>query len=52
VLRYLARSYVEFLVSPFAQNMFQVAIAEAKRFSDLGLAFYNSGSEIGIAWLK
>jgi len=52
VLRHIARSYVEFLVSPFAQNMFRVAIAEAQRFPDPGLAFYSSGSEIGTDRLK
>lgn len=52
VLHHIARNYVEFLVSPFAQSMFRVAIAEAQRFPDLGLAFYNSGPEIGTHRLK
>lgn len=47
VLRGIARNYVELFVSPFAQSIFRVVIAEAQRFPDLGLTFYHSGPDVG-----
>lgn len=47
LLRRIARNFVEFLMSPFAQSMFRVAVAEAQRFPELGRAFYNSGTDLG-----
>lgn len=47
VLRRIARQFVAFLVSPFAQGVFRVAVAEAQRFPELGRVFYESGPELG-----
>lgn len=47
LLRDIALHFVELLLSPFAQNILRIAIAEAPRFPELGPAFYNSGSEVG-----
>jgi AcrR family transcriptional regulator len=47
-LRRLCRRYVEFLLTPLAQNAFRVAVAEAQRFPDLGRAFYDSGPDLGV----
>jgi TetR/AcrR family transcriptional repressor of mexJK operon len=47
VLYQIALNYVTFLVSPFAQSIFRIAIAEAQRFPALGHTFYRSGPELG-----
>lgn len=47
VLRRVARSLVAFLLSPFAQGIFRMAVAESQRFPDLGVAFYSSGPQLG-----
>lgn len=47
LLHDIALHFVELLLSPFAQNIFRIAIAETPRFPELGPAFYNSGSEVG-----
>ena len=46
-LRRIAHGFVQFLMTPFAQGMFRIAVAEAPRFPDLGRALYESGPELG-----
>ncbi len=36
-----------FLISPFAQQIFRICVAESKRFPDLGRAFYENGPRRG-----
>lgn len=43
VLIDLARKQIEFVVSPFAQRIFRIAVAESERFPDIGRSFYASG---------
>lgn len=43
LLRDIALHFVELFLSPFAQNVFRIVIAEAPRFPELGQAFYDSG---------
>lgn len=48
LLRALAKSFVSrFLGKPFIQDMFRLAMAEAKRFPGLARTFYESGPETG-----
>ena len=47
LLRDIALHFVELFLSPFAQNVFRIVIAEAPRFPELGQAFYASGPAIG-----
>lgn len=47
VLRNIALHFVEFVLSPFAQNIFRIVLAEAPRFPELGQAFYESGPALG-----
>lgn len=47
LFRGIALDFVALLLSPFAQNIFRIAIAEASRFPELGRAFYNSGPAVG-----
>jgi TetR/AcrR family transcriptional repressor of mexJK operon len=47
LLRDIALHFVEFSLSPFAQNVFRIVIAEAPRFPELGQAFYDSGPALG-----
>lgn len=42
-LCFICKTLVTFMVSPFGQDMFRVCVAEAKRFPELGQAFYESG---------
>ena len=42
-----ARQVVPFLLSPFAQQVFRICVAERDRFPDLGRAFYAAGPEQG-----
>jgi AcrR family transcriptional regulator len=42
-LCFICRTLITFVVSPFGQDMFRVCVAEAKRFPQLGQAFYDSG---------
>jgi len=42
-LRFICKSLVTFLLSPFGQDMFRICVAEAKRFPQLGRTFYESG---------
>ena len=47
-LRGIARQFVAFLVSTFAEDIFRVVLAEVPRFPELGRAFYDSGPDLGI----
>lgn len=51
-LRALARAYVAFLLSGFAQTLFRVAVGEASRFPELGRVFYNSGPAMGVTRME
>ena len=51
-LRRIAGEMVAFLLSPFAQDMFRLAVAESRRFPEIGQAFYRSGPELGIRRLN
>ena len=51
-LRGIARQFVAFLVSPFAENIFRVVLAEVPRFPELGRAFYDSGPDLGVRRLS
>ena len=46
-LRRIASGFVAFLMTPFAQGMYRIAVAESPRFPDLGRAMYESGPELG-----
>ena len=48
VLTELATGYLGLLLSPFPQDLFRLAVAEAKRFPRLARAFYDSGPGQGI----
>lgn len=48
VLRRTAHSYVRLLMSPFAQGIFRIAVAECGRFPDVGHCFYRSAPALGI----
>ena len=39
----IARSLVRFIVSPFAQGMYRIAVAESQRFPEVGRTFYAAG---------
>ncbi|MBF9042578.1 TetR family transcriptional regulator [Rhodobacterales bacterium HKCCE4037] len=39
----ICRKLITFFLSDFGQDMFRVCVAEAKRFPELGEAFYNTG---------
>ena len=45
-LRQIANNIIEFVVSPFAQGIFRVVVAESQRFPELGRAFYDSGPDL------
>lgn len=51
-LRALARGYVSFLLSDFAQTLFRVAVGESSRFPELGRVFYNSGPALGVSRME
>ncbi len=42
----LAGIYIEFLLSPFAQQIYRIAVGESRRFPEVGKAFYRSGPEL------
>ena len=42
----IARSFVRFMVSPFAQGMYRVAVAESGRIPEVGRAFYSAGPQL------
>ncbi len=42
-LCFICSTLITFVTSPFGQDMFRVCVAEAKRFPELGQAFYESG---------
>lgn len=41
----MCKTLIGFMVSPFGQDTFRVCVAEAKRFPQLGRAFYESGPQ-------
>lgn len=43
VLRRQCKFFVEFIMSDWAQEMFRVCLAEARRFPELGRSFYEAG---------
>jgi AcrR family transcriptional regulator len=45
VLVRLARGFITFVLSPFAQGIYRIAVAEAERFPDIGKAFFESGPD-------
>jgi AcrR family transcriptional regulator len=45
VLLAMARGYITFILSPFAQGIYRIAVAEAERFPDIGQAFFESGPD-------
>ena len=47
VLLQLARGYITFVLSPLARDIFRIAVAESERFPDIGLAFFESGPDLG-----
>ena len=51
-LRQIAKSYIEFIVSPFFRGMFRVIVGELVRFPELGRTFYDSGPDICIRRLS
>lgn len=52
VLTQVARHVVPFVVSPFAQQVFRICLAEAERFPELGREFYAAGPEQGKAHIR
>lgn len=48
----MARAYIGFITSPFAQAIYRVVVAESPRFPDLGRTFYESGPQLGAERLK
>ena len=42
----IARSLVRFTVSPFAQGMYRIAVAESQRFPEVGRTFYAAGPQL------
>ncbi|MBU2981533.1 TetR/AcrR family transcriptional regulator [Lentibacter algarum] len=47
VMTTTANTLLRFLLSEFSLQMFRICSAEAKRFPELGQAFYQSGPEMG-----
>ncbi|MCA0872625.1 TetR/AcrR family transcriptional regulator [Seohaeicola saemankumensis] len=52
VLTEIGHHVVPFLLSPFAQQVFRICLAERDRFPDLGRAFYAAGPEQGKQRIK
>lgn len=52
VLRRIARSYLNLLLSPAAQGAFRVSIGDAQRFPELSRAFYHAGPGRGTVLLQ
>ena len=48
VLRRTAHAYVRLLLSPFAQGIFRIAVAECQRFPEVGHSFYQAAPALGI----
>ncbi len=46
-LEELARDYLKFLLTPFCQRIYRIAIAESSRKPEVGRAFYKAGPELG-----
>jgi len=47
VLRYSARTIVDFYLSTLGQSILRVCVAEADRFPELGRMFYEAGPKMG-----
>ncbi len=47
-LRRFARTFVPFILSPFAQQVYRTAVGESQRFPELGRVFYEAGPALGI----
>lgn len=43
ILRQVATRYLKLLLTPWAQSIFRIAIAESQRFPEIGQAFYDAG---------
>lgn len=43
----LAKGYIAFIVSPFAQGIYRIAVAESGRLPEIGGTFFNSGPDCG-----
>lgn len=51
VLEMAAERLTRFFLSPFGLSIFRVCVAEAERFPDLAVSFYQNGPELGRARL-
>ena len=47
VLRYSARTIVDFYLSTLGQSIFRVCVSESERFPELGRMFYEAGPKMG-----
>ena len=47
VLRFMARTIVDFYMSNFGQSIFRVCVSESTRFPELGRTFYETGPKMG-----
>ena len=47
-LRSMAHDFTAFVLSPFAQGIYRVAVAESQRFPEVGRAFYEVGPDLGV----
>ena len=45
-LRQIGNNYIKFMISPFAQGIFRLVVAESQRFPELGRVLYDSGQDI------
>ncbi len=52
VLRRIAHAYVRLLISPFAQGIFRISVAECQRFPEVGHSFYAAAPALGIRRLS
>lgn len=47
ILRFSARTIIDFYMSNLGKSMFRVCVAEAERFPELGKVFYEAGPKMG-----
>lgn len=47
VLRYSARTIIDFYLSALGQSIFRVCVSESERFPELGRMFYEAGPKMG-----
>ncbi|MDG1736502.1 MAG: TetR/AcrR family transcriptional regulator [Paracoccaceae bacterium] len=47
VLRFSARTVIDFYLSDFGQSIFRVCVSESIRFPELGRTFYETGPKMG-----